>query len=52
MPARWHDDDAWWRTVQGYVFGLEAWERAPRDVEEILKLTGLKPLSLQHEQPT
>jgi SAM-dependent methyltransferase len=37
----WHDDDEWWRATQAHIFGPEAWERAPREVEQVVALARL-----------
>jgi SAM-dependent methyltransferase len=41
IPTPWHEDDAFWEAMALVDFDRERWERAPREVDQILKL--LKP---------
>ena len=38
----WHEDERFWRTFAPTMFGTKQWEDAPREVDELTSLLGIK----------
>jgi len=39
----WHDDEEFWETFAPTLFGPKRWEDAPKEVDELILLLGIKP---------
>jgi len=39
----WHDDDRFWETFSPAMFGQRRWEDAPKEIDELIPLLGIKP---------
>ena len=51
MTTPWHEDESFWHHMAKVIFSSKRWEKAPEEIEQLLKLVPVTPGAVVLDMP-